>query len=240
MRKPCRRELKGHLRLTHINRGLRGRRRSCARLEAFARTFEDEPFSEIRLTTKDEKRILEISQSTTDLWKTDFRAKNPVGLKISKTAINGITKRIIDTASILFFTRVPQKGEKSRRFEKIACEPRLGAGTERQSQRTKIPVRGLKHMAIRKNENGKRKSAYQNPRKGTETLTDSGFGDIGNNTSAYQNPRKGTETPIINPINNFFIIMSAYQNPRKGTETELRPETAIFGNATSEYQNPRR
>ena len=102
------------------------------------------PFSEIRLTTKDEKRILEISQSTTDLWKTVFRAKNPVGLKIFKTAKNGITKRINDTASILFFTRVSQKGKKSRRFEKIACEPSLGAGTERQSQRTKIPVRGLK------------------------------------------------------------------------------------------------
>ena len=148
MRKPCRRELKGHLRLTHINRGLRGRRRSCARLEAFARTFEDEPFSEIRLTTKDEKRILEISQSTTDLWKTDFRAKNPVGLKIFKPAKNGITKRINDTASILFFTRVREKGQKSRRFEKIACEPRLGAGTERQSQRTKIPVRGLRRSVF--------------------------------------------------------------------------------------------
>ena len=101
------------------------------------------------MTTKDEKRILEISQSTTDLWKTDFRAKNPVGLKIFKTAINGVTKRINDTASILFFTRVREKGQKSRRFEKIACEPRLGAGTERQSQRTKIPVRGLKLVTFR-------------------------------------------------------------------------------------------
>ncbi|MCB5736242.1 hypothetical protein LIQ47_10235, partial [Megasphaera massiliensis] len=81
------------------------------------------------MTRKDEKRILEISQSTTDLWKIVFRAKNPVGLKIFKIDINGITKPIIDTASILFFTRVPQKGEKSRRFEKIACEPSLGAGT---------------------------------------------------------------------------------------------------------------
>ena len=102
------------------------------------------PFPGGRLTTKVEKRILEISQSTTDLWKTDFRAKNHVGLKIFKTAKNGVTKRINDTASILFFTRVREKGQKSRRFEKIACEPSLGAGTERQSQRTKIPVRGLK------------------------------------------------------------------------------------------------
>ena len=148
MRKPCRRELKGHLRSTHINRGLRGRRRSCARLEAFAKTFEDEPFSEIRLTIKVEKRILEISQSTTDLWKTYFRAKNPVGLKIFKPAKNGITKPINDTAWFLFFTRVPEKDEKSRRFEKIACEPSLGAGTGRQSRRTKIPVRGLKRKVL--------------------------------------------------------------------------------------------
>ena len=165
MRKPCRRELKGHLRSTHINRGLRGRRRSCARLEAFARTFEDEPFSEIRLTIKVEKRILEISQSTTDLWKTDFRAKNPVGLKIFKTAKNGITKRINDTASILFFTRVSQKGKKSLRFEKIACEPRLGAGTERQSQSTKIPVRGLRLSKQMENSTKDMASEYQNPRR---------------------------------------------------------------------------
>ena len=86
-----------------------------------------------------EKRIFEISQGTTDLWKIVFRSKNPVGLKIFKTAKNGITKRINDTASILFFTRVREKCQKSPRFEKIACEPSLGAGTERQSQRTKIP-----------------------------------------------------------------------------------------------------
>ena len=107
--------------------------------------IETNPFAGKSLTRKDEKRILEISQSTTDLWKIVFRAKNPVGLKIFKIDINGITKPIIDTASILFFTRVPQKGEKSRRFEKIACEPSLGAGTGIQSQSTKIPVRGLKH-----------------------------------------------------------------------------------------------
>jgi len=60
--------------------------------------IETKPFAGKGLTTKDEKRILEISQSTTDLWKTYFRAQNPVGLKIFKTAINGVTKRIIDTA----------------------------------------------------------------------------------------------------------------------------------------------
>ena len=122
------------------------------------------------LTRISEKRILEISQSTTDLWKTYFRAKNPVGLKISKMATNGVTKPIIAIAWFLFFTRVSQKGEKSRRFEKIACEPSLGAGTERQSQRTKIPVRGLK---LRRPHWGRvcgaAASAYQNPRKGTET-----------------------------------------------------------------------
>ena len=47
------------------------------------------------MTIKVEKRILEISQSTTDLWKTYFRAKNPVGFKIFKTVKNGITKPII-------------------------------------------------------------------------------------------------------------------------------------------------
>ncbi len=128
-----------------INRRARPQKTSCARLEASRETFEINPLSPgDGLTTKDEKRILEISQSTTDFWKIDFRAKNPVGLKFSKTARNGITKRINVTASILFFTRVREKGEKSRRFEKIACEPRLGAGTERQSQSTKIPVRGRK------------------------------------------------------------------------------------------------
>ena len=81
------------------------------------------PFSEIRLTIKVEKRILEISQSTTDLWKIVFRAKNPVGLKISKIATNGVTKRINDTDSILFFTRVPQKGEKARGLKKSPVSP---------------------------------------------------------------------------------------------------------------------
>ena len=116
-----------------------------------------------------EKRILEISQSTTDLWKIDFRAKNPVGLKIFKPAKNGVTKRINDPASILFFTRVREKGQKSRRFEKIACEPSLGAGTERQSQSTKIPVRGLKPIDTMPDNMGSERSEYQNPRKGTET-----------------------------------------------------------------------
>ena len=51
-----------------------------------------------RLTIKVEKRILKKSQSTTDLWKTYFRAKNPVGLKISKMATNGVTKPIIAIA----------------------------------------------------------------------------------------------------------------------------------------------
>ena len=61
-------------------------------------------------------------------------------------ATNGVTKRIDGTAWFLFFTRVPEKDEKSPRFEKIACEPSQGAGTERQSRITKIPVRGLKHV----------------------------------------------------------------------------------------------
>ncbi len=123
------------------------------------------------MTRLSEKSILEISQGHIDLWKTYFGAENPVGLKISKTATNGVTKRINDTASILFFTRVPEKGEKRPRFEKIACEPSLGAGTERQGSITKIPVRGLKPIAelihtvfylVTFN--------YQNPRKGTETF----------------------------------------------------------------------
>ena len=57
--------------------------------------IETNPFAGKSLTIKVEKRILEISQSTTDLWKTYFRAKNPVGLKIFKTVKNGITKPII-------------------------------------------------------------------------------------------------------------------------------------------------
>ena len=100
------------------------------------------------LTRLSEKSILEISQGHIDLWKTYFGAENPVGLKISKTATNGVTKRINDTASILFFTRVPEKGEKRPRFEKIACEPSLGAGTERQGCVTKIPVRGLRRRCL--------------------------------------------------------------------------------------------
>ncbi len=60
--------------------------------------IETNPFAGKGLTRKDEKRILEISQSTTDLWKIVFRAKNPGGLKIFKIATNGITKPIIDTA----------------------------------------------------------------------------------------------------------------------------------------------
>ena len=63
-------------------------------------------------------------------WKTDFRVKNPVGLKISKSLTNGVIMRKSDTARFLFFTRVPEKGQKSPRFEKIACEPSQGAGTE--------------------------------------------------------------------------------------------------------------
>ncbi len=123
------------------------------------------------MTRLSEKSILEISQGHIDLWKTYFGAENPVGLKISKTATNGVTKRINDTASILFFTRGPEKGEKRPRFEKIACEPSLGAGPERQGSITKIPVRGLKPIAelihtvfylVTFN--------YQNPRKGTETF----------------------------------------------------------------------
>ncbi len=110
--------------------------------------IETNPFAGKSLTTKDEKRILEISQGNIDLWKTYFRVKNPVGLKIFKTEKNGITKPIIAIDCFLFFTRVSQKGEKSRRFEKIACEPSLGAGTGRQSRRTKIPVRGLKHKIV--------------------------------------------------------------------------------------------
>ena len=54
------------------------------------------------------------------VWETYFRDKKRVGLKSW------------------------EKGEERPRFEKIACEPRLGAGTERQSQSTKIPVRGRK------------------------------------------------------------------------------------------------
>ena len=60
--------------------------------------IETNPFAGKSLTRKDEKRILEISQSTTDLWKIVFRAKNPVGLKISKIATNSITKPIIAIA----------------------------------------------------------------------------------------------------------------------------------------------
>ena len=50
------------------------------------------------LTRCSEKSILEISQGNTDLWKTYFRVKKTVGLKISKMATNGVTKRINDTA----------------------------------------------------------------------------------------------------------------------------------------------
>ncbi len=85
-------------------------------------------------------------------------------------------------------------------------------------------------------------SAYQNPRKGTETNS---MNATGNEvfTSAYQNPRKGTETkgdnvllaingvrqrtkiPVRGLKQGLGVIMmnaemkSAYQNPRKGTET---------------------
>ena len=122
------------------------------------------------LTMVGGKHILEISQSTTDLWKTYFNAKNPVGLKIFKPAKNGITKPINDTAWFLFFTRVPEKGQKSRRFEKIAREPSQGAGTGRQSQSTKIPVRGLKRpIFLNQFFRILSQPEYQNPRKGTET-----------------------------------------------------------------------
>ena len=97
-------------------------------------------------------------------------SKIPVGLKIFKTATNGVTKRINGTASILFFTRVSQKGEKRPRFEKIACEPSQGAGTEGQRYVTKIPVRGLKLERQNIFYHLKRMELrYQNPRKGTET-----------------------------------------------------------------------
>jgi len=46
--------------------------------------IETNPFAGKSLTRKDEKRILEISQGTTDLWKIVFRVKNPGGLKILK------------------------------------------------------------------------------------------------------------------------------------------------------------
>ena len=104
------------------------------------------------LTIKGENRILEINQRLRRLRKTYFWLKNPGGLKISKSAANGVTKGKNDTVQILFFTRVPEKSEKSLRFEKIAGEPRQGAGTEGQSRSTKIPVRGLKqtHRAFEK------------------------------------------------------------------------------------------
>ena len=38
--------------------------------------------------------------------------------------------------------------EKSRRFEKIACEPSQGAGTGGQGRITQIPVRGLKLVVV--------------------------------------------------------------------------------------------
>ena len=167
------------------------------------------------MTIKVEKRILEISQSTTDLWKTDFRAKNPVGLKIFKPAINGITKRINDTASILFFTRVREKGQKSRRFEKIACEPSLGAGTGRQSQRTKIPVRGLKLLLkthIRPLSFCQRTKI---PVRGLKLHRIAFFYSASARMSAYQNPRKGTETDI-------FIMHRSSERRSQRTKIPVR------------------
>ena len=145
MRKPCRRELKGHLRSTHINRGLRGRRRSCARWEAFARTFEDEPFSEIRLTIKVEKRILEISQSTTDLWKTYFRAKKPRRFENFQNSYKWRNQADKRHCLIFIFHPGPRKRPKKPEVWKNRLWAQSGSGY------------------------WKTESEYQNPRKGTET-----------------------------------------------------------------------
>ncbi|KXA67695.1 hypothetical protein HMPREF3201_01945, partial [Megasphaera sp. MJR8396C] len=49
------------------------------------------------LTIKGENRILEINQRLRRLRKTYFWLKNPGGLKISKSAANGVTKGKNDT-----------------------------------------------------------------------------------------------------------------------------------------------
>ena len=146
MRKPCRNELKGHLRSTHLNRGLRGRRRSCARLEAFARTFEDEPLFRNSFDNKS--------------WKTYTWDKSKYYWPLENRF----------------------QGQKPRRFENFQnCEKWRNQADKRHC------LNFIFHPGTRKRP--KKPEVWKN-----RLWAQSGSG-YWETESAYQNPRKGTETP---------------------------------------------